>query len=116
MDFQSAEWLEACMSNSAYVPKMKNKIPIILAIGIFHICILLIFVQWMFHLPFHKRIGVLLKDTQAGAGAEIDQLAVIIRAWKFGWVFDLPAAGGFEFRQWRWGGLCQIFEILFEFM
>lgn len=97
MDFQSAEWLEACISNSAYLPKMKNKIPIILAIGIFHICTLLIFLQRMFHLPFHKRIGVLLKDTQAGAGAEVDPLAAIICAWKFGWVFDLPAAGSFVF-------------------
>ncbi len=116
MDFQSAEWLEACISNSAYVPKMKNKIPSVLAIGIFRICTLLIFLQRMFHLSRHKRIGVLLEDTQAGAGAEVDLLAFIFGAWKFGWVFDLPTARGFEFRQWRWGGLYQIFEVLFEFM
>ncbi len=70
----------------------------------------------MFNFTCHERIRILLKDSQAGTGAEIDALAAVISAGVICWVFEFASTGGFIFRQWSWGGLCQIFEILFEFM
>ena len=57
----------------------------------------LIFFERMFHFTRDKRIGVLFKDTQAGAGAEVDLLAAIVGARIIHWVFQFTSAGSFVF-------------------
>jgi len=56
----------------------------------------------MFHFPSHERIRILLEDTQAGAGAEINALAMIHGAGIVFGVFDDTSAGSFIFRRLRW--------------
>jgi hypothetical protein len=70
----------------------------------------------MFHITCQEWIRVLFENAQAGASAEIKALSMIDGAWIVFRVFDNTSTDGFIFRQWSWGGLCQIFEILSEFM
>ena len=51
----------------------------------------------MFYFTRHERIGIQIENAQAGAGAEIDPLAVIDRAWVLGGIFERAFAGGFEY-------------------
>lgn len=51
----------------------------------------------MFHLSCHEWIGVLLEDSQTGAGAEIDPFAVIDGAGIFGWIFEYAATDSFVY-------------------
>lgn len=53
----------------------------------------------MFHIARHERVGILFEDAQAGAGAEVDALAAIVRAGMARGVFDGPPAGGLVFRR-----------------
>ena len=52
------------------------------------------FVDGVLDLSRHKRMGIPLKDAQAGTGAEIDPLATIHGAGIVGWVFQFAFAGG----------------------
>ena len=77
---------------------------------------LAVIVKRMFHISRHKQIGVFLKDSQTSTGAEIDSFTLIDGTGIVGWGFEGASTGGFIFRQWSRGDLCQIFEILFALM
>lgn len=57
----------------------------------------LIFVNGMFHLASHKRIGRLLEDAQTGTRSKIDSLALIHGARIIRGVFEFASAGSFIF-------------------
>lgn len=66
----------------------------------------------MFHFARHERIGVLLEDAQAGAGAEIDSLAAIHGAGIICRVFEFASAGSFIFGWLSGCSLSQVSMIL----
>jgi hypothetical protein len=57
----------------------------------------LIFVNGMFHIASHERIGRLLEDAQTGTRAKIDSLALIHGAGVIRQVFEFSSTGGFIF-------------------
>ena len=73
----------------------------------------LIFLDGMFHFARHERIRILLEDTQAGAGTEINSLTSIHGTRVFGGVVQFTSVGSFIFWQWYRSILCQILVILF---
>ncbi len=62
------------------------------------IVLTLIFPGGMFHFTSHECIWGLLKDTQTGAGAEINSFAAIDGAGIIFRVFEFASAGRFIFR------------------
>ena len=59
----------------------------------------LFFVCWMLHFACHECVEVFLEDSQAGAGTEVDGLALIVRAGIFRRVFNGSPTGSLVFRQ-----------------
>jgi len=59
----------------------------------------LILVCWMLYFACHESIRAFLEDSQAGAGTEIDGLAMIVRAGIFHRVFNSSPTGSSVFRQ-----------------
>ena len=67
----------------------------------------LAFLDGMFHLARHERIGILLEDAQAGARAEIDSFSSIQGAGIIRGIFEFASAGRFEFGWWGGGSFSQ---------
>ena len=63
---------------------------------------MLIFLDGMFHITCQEWLRVLFEDTQAGAGTEIEALAMIDGAGIVFGVFDETSADRFIFRRLRW--------------